>query len=163
MIHELSPLVKLEYWNACVCMFADSLGRLNIIDSPLCLIPSGLHRTWGQWLKPQLVLCKPALEFSRTDVLWLRSEWQANPSWNSANHNLYLHQTLVLCKSSQDTQHIKFAKAEFFICIKFTMKRIVLSRNRFRILHVHLLCQSRKLYGKNLISILLGSRYVLSS
>ena len=47
---------------------------------PPGLIPSGLHRTQGTWMKPQLV------GFSHTCVLWLWSEWQVNPLSDAANY-----------------------------------------------------------------------------
>ena len=55
---------------------------------PPCLIPSGLHQTRGTWLEPQLVLCKPAVVFSGTGVLWPQPKGQANPSLDAANHML---------------------------------------------------------------------------
>ena len=70
------------------------------------LIPSGLHRSWGTWLEPQLlVLCKPAVRFFRHR---LRPEWQANLSWDTANH-LTNYSVSFVCRTSdgQRMTHIK--------------------------------------------------------
>ena len=52
---------------------------------PPGFIPLGLHRKWVDRLELRMVLCKPALGFSRAGVLWLRVEWHANPLSDAAN------------------------------------------------------------------------------
>ena len=36
---------------------------MSLQHGSLGFIPSGLHRTWGTWLEPPLLLCKPAVDF----------------------------------------------------------------------------------------------------
>ena len=95
LIRTLSAEVKLECLNVCVCMCIYFL-TVWVNWTPLTLnhflpgfIPLSSYRTWGTWQEPQLVQCKPAVEFSRTGVLWLRPQWQDSPSSNATNHEFH--------------------------------------------------------------------------
>ena len=46
---------------------------------------SRVYTGYAHGLEPPLVLCKPAAEFSRAGVFWLRPEGQANKLPNAAN------------------------------------------------------------------------------
>ena len=69
---------SLSSWmHVCVCVYAcwqfgsaEHHGPSTTV--PPGLIPSRLHWTLGTWLELKSVLCKPAVGFSCTGVLWLR-------------------------------------------------------------------------------------------